>query len=558
MSLNWIEIDRILSELDLEEAHIERILQPSYDSIVLGLYKAGKTTDLLVSIAHGACRIHSLYSTPPKPDRPLRFQECLKSRIRGGRIESVRQLGTERVIRFDITVRRTEAELGDGKVYKVIGAFARDKAHGEASALAAAKAATAATRAAAAGAVGATAGSATAIEPGAVPGGSGTAVDSELRRYRLYARLWSGAGNFVLVDEDGLVVDSLARRPGRGEVSGSPCRIEEALAAQAAEGKSGPRKELSARELPPLEDRPDGGCFNERIEAFYSAHAGELSRDKLLETARERFAKRKRALEARIAELEARAAEYRGADRFRELGDILMANPAARPSGRLLECEDFFRGGSVAIEVDASKSAVENAKSYYERYRKANAGLADVEAELAASRDSLEAEAAELARLEALDEPLLIARALQKGGTVRSGQDRKKPYPGLSLERNGWTILIGRSAKENDELLRHHVRGSDLWMHARDYAGSYVFVKARAGKSFPLDIMLDAGNLAIYYSKGRANGGGELYYTLAKYLRRAKDGPKGLVLPSNEKNLHVNLEEARLRELRALMGDDQA
>jgi len=548
MSLNWIEIDRILSELDLEDAHIERILQPSYDSMVLGLYKAGKTTDLLVSIAHGACRIHSLSSTPPKPDRPLRFQECLRSRIRGGRIEAVRQLGTERVIRFDITVRRTEAESGDARVYKVIGAFARDRAHGEASALAAARAA-----AGAAGAAGAATNAAGAPgqEPEAGP-------DPELRRYRLYARLWSGAGNCVLVDEDGLVVDSLARRPGRGEVSGSPCRIEEDLAAQAAEGRSGPRRELAARELPPLEDRPEGGSFNERIEAFYAAHAGELSRDKLLETARERFAKRKRALEARIAELEARAAEYRGADRFRELGDILMANPAARPTGKLLECEDFFRGGSVAIEVDASKSAVENARAYYERYRKASAGLADVESELAASRVSLEAEAAELARLEALDEPLLIARALQKGGTVRSGQDRKKPYPGLSLERNGWTILIGRSAKENDELLRRHVRGSDLWMHARDYAGSYVFVKARAGKSFPLDIMLDAGNLAIYYSKGRANGGGELYYTLAKHLRRAKDGPKGLVLPSNEKNLHVNLEEARLRELRALMGDDQA
>jgi predicted ribosome quality control (RQC) complex YloA/Tae2 family protein len=547
MSLNWIEIDRILSELDLEDAHIERILQPSYDSIVLGLYKAGKTTDLLVSIAHGACRIHSLYNAPPKPDRPLRFQECLKSRIRGGRIESVRQLGTERVIRFDITVRRTEAESGDGKVYKVIGAFARDRAHGEASALAAARAASASAAPAAAAATAAAM---------AEPSTAEAAADPELRRYRLYARLWSGAGNCVLVDEDGLVVDSLARRPGRGEVSGNPCRIEEGLAAQAAEGKAGPRKELSARELPPLEDRPEGGNFNERIEAFYAAHAGELSRDKLLETARERFAKRKRALESRIAELEARAAEYRDADRFRELGDILMANQGTKPSGKLLECDDFFRGGSVAIEVDASKSVVDNARVYYERYRKANTGLADVEAELAASRASLEAEAAELARLESLDEPLLIARALQKGGTVRSGQDRKKPYPGLSLERNGWTILVGRSAKENDELLRHHVRGSDLWMHARDYAGSYVFVKARAGKSFPLDIMLDAGNLAIYYSKGRANGGGELYYTLAKHLRRAKDGPKGLVLPANEKNLHVNLEEDRLRELRALMGDD--
>lgn len=179
-----------------------------------------------------------------------------------------------------------------------------------------------------------------------------------------------------------------------------------------------------------------------------------------------------------------------------------------------------------------------------------------MEAELAAAKASLEAEAAGLADLEAIEEPLLIARALSKGGTSRQEKDRKKPYPGLSLERNGWTILVGRSAKENDELLRRHVRGHDLWMHARDFAGSYVFVKAQAGKSFPLDIMLDAGNLALYYSKGRANGGGELYYTQAKYLRRAKDGPKGLVIPTQEKNLHVNLDEERLRALKALMGEE--
>lgn len=523
MSLNWKEIDLILSELDLEGAHIERILQPSFDSIVLGLYKAGKETNLLVSIAHGACRIHALSSPPPKPPRPLRFQECLKSRIRGGRIESALQLGDERVIRFEVSVNRVEAESEGATVYKPLGSFAKDKAYGETT---------------------------------AGPGRDASLKEGEgeggLRHYRLYARLWSGAGNLVLVDEEGKVVDALARRPGRGEVSGESSSLEEELAS----GGKAPGRSFEIRDLPALEGRENGGSFNEKVEAHYAAKGGELSREKLLEAAHERFEKRRRSLEAKMAELEARASEFREADRFRELGDILMANQGMTIAGKFLDCEDFFRGGQVAIAVTAGKSVLENARAYYERYRKASSGLAEVEAELEAARGSLAAEAAELARIEAMGEPLLIARALGKGGTVRSDQNRKRPYPGLSLERNGWTILVGRSAKENDELLRRHVRGSDLWMHARDYAGSYVFVKAKAGKSFPLEILLDAGNLAIYYSKGRANGGGELYYTMVKHLRRAKDGPKGLVLPSQEKNLHVNLDERRLSELKALIGEE--
>jgi len=524
MSLNHREIDLVLGGLELEGAKVEKVLQPSYDSVVLRLYRSGTDLDLLISIAHGACRLHALSRPAPKPERPLRFQECLKSRIRGANIVRVAQLGNERIVRFDLEVIRVDSEGGKATVYKPLG----PEAHKE------------------------------------IKGGSGP----ELHRYRLYARLWSGAGNIILAEEDAQgtwrTVDAMARRPAKGEVSGEVCSIEEDLAEDrerrlaraAAEGKDPVAKVFEPRSFPPVEGLADGGSYNRRIEAAYAASGGGLSRDSLIEAAREKHARRSRVLEARIAELEAKAGEFRDAGRLRELGDLLMASQGLAASGKFLDCEDFYRGGRVAVEIDPSHTVIANAQAYYERYRKAGSGLAELEAEIASTRASLASEDAELSRLESIKEPLLIARALAKGGTARTEANKARSYPGLSLERRGWTILVGRSAKENDELLRRHVRGSDLWMHARDYSGSYVFVKAKAGKSFPLDILVDAGNLAIYYSKGRANGGGELYYTLVKHLRRAKDGPKGLVLPSQEKNLHVNLDETILRELRNLMGGD--
>ena len=88
-----------------------------------------------------------------------------------------------------------------------------------------------------------------------------------------------------------------------------------------------------------------------------------------------------------------------------------------------------------------------------------------------------------------------------------------------------------------------------MWLHARDYAGGYVFVKCQKNKSIPLEILLYAGNLAIYHSKARKNGSADLYYTQVKYLRRAKNGPKGLVIPTQEKNLFCKIDEAKLRRL---------
>ena len=108
---------------------------------------------------------------------------------------------------------------------------------------------------------------------------------------------------------------------------------------------------------------------------------------------------------------------------------------------------------------------------------------------------------------------------------------------------------MGRTATENDELLRHHVKGQDMWLHARDYAGGYVFIKNRPGKTIPLDILLDAGNLALYHSKARKSQKADLYYSQVKYLRRAKNGPKGLVIPTQEKNLFIEMDKDRLKKI---------
>jgi predicted ribosome quality control (RQC) complex YloA/Tae2 family protein len=73
-------------------------------------------------------------------------------------------------------------------------------------------------------------------------------------------------------------------------------------------------------------------------------------------------------------------------------------------------------------------------------------------------------------------------------------------------------------------------------------------VKAQS-RNIPLDTMLDAANLAIFYSKARNSGQGDVYYTQVKYLRRTKNGKPGTVIPTSEKNLFVYLDPKRLERL---------
>jgi predicted ribosome quality control (RQC) complex YloA/Tae2 family protein len=291
--------------------------------------------------------------------------------------------------------------------------------------------------------------------------------------------------------------------------------------------------------------------FNEKIDAFYAEHGGQVSLESLREQARKRYEGQMGRLGASLEKLRAKEADFAAAGQLKQYGDIILANMGMiKPKDSWLEAEDFYAGGTIRIPLDPQKTAAAQAEHYYEQYRKAKNGLADIQGEIKAGETELAELEKTLGRLLEENNPLSLLKLLKTGGvkaTPALGRDKKRP--GLSFRRKDWLIIVGRDAAENDALLRRHVKGNDLWLHVRDYPGSYVFIKQRSGKSVPLDILLDAGNLAIFYSKGRNNGEGDLFYTPVKYLRRAKDAPKGTVLPAHEKNLHVKVEEKRLKEL---------
>jgi predicted ribosome quality control (RQC) complex YloA/Tae2 family protein len=363
-------------------------------------------------------------------------------------------------------------------------------------------------------------------------------------RFQLYIRLWSNAANFIVTDENGTVLDAMRRLPKKGEVSGG--RYDPPPLPDPQSPIPDPRYTIR--------DLPGDNTFNKKIDVFYAESGGALSLEALREQVRRNCEGSIGRITAALEKLRAKADEFASADRLREYGDIILANAAAvKPGDEWLEAGNFFAtdtGETVRIKLDPRKTPAAQAEHYYEQYRKAKKGLADIQTEIENGEKELREVEERLALLLREENPLVLAKLLKTGNRPFSpAVEKDKKRPGLSFRRGEWLIIVGRDASENDALLRRHVKGNDLWLHARDFPGSYVFIKQRAGKTFPLEILLDAGNLAIFYSKGRNNGEGDLFYTPVKYLRRAKNGPKGLVIPTQEKNLHVKVDTQRLKEL---------
>ena len=367
-------------------------------------------------------------------------------------------------------------------------------------------------------------------------------VSTWQQKYYIYIRLWSGAANVIVTDEEGTIQDCMYRRPKRNEVTGAKFSVIEKEASE--EEKAAALERFPIRTFDSSID--ESLSFNKKIDLYYSEHASVLSRESLLAQAEKWYNVKHSKMEGALKKLLDKQKQFESADRLKHTGDLILSF-GSQAQGSSLDCIDYETNEQVHIHLDPKKSIQENAAIYYEQYKKAVSGMEDLQHDIELSKRNIAALDEEYNAILKQKNVIKIEQMLRHDTTPK--QKTEKPHAGLHYEVDGWTIIVGRTANENDDLLRHTVKGSDMWLHARDYAGGYVFIKAQKNKTVPLEILLYAGNLAVYHSKARRNGQADLYYTQVKYLRRAKNGPKGLVLPTQEKNLLIKLDEKKLRRL---------
>lgn len=504
MSLNCNEIDLILSELNLSGTFIQDVVQPNFDSLALYTFKPGSAKTVFISLAGGSCRINETRRKITKNEKPLRFNEMLKSKIKGARIKSVKQISKQRIVKFELE--------------KAGAIYVMPQAQAHAAKKAKAK------------------------------------ENDEDEFYSLYVRLWSNAANIFLCDKDDVILDSFFRRPAKDEIKGTKFAVPEEKILTEDEIKN-LEKKFPARSFDEItenyaKNNPDfpNLTFNQKVDIFYSENAENSSLESLLEQAEKWFNSHKSRQTAALERLEEKRKSFLNASQYKHQGDLILSFAhLIDGKSNFLECEDYETKNKIRIKINPKKSAQENAADFYELYKKQTSGLEDLEFDISQAKKAIENLDKEYEKLKSEKNPVKLEQILRKAQKPK--QQEKKSHPGLDFEIDGWYILVGRDATENDELLRHYVKGQDMWFHVRDYSGGYVFVKNRPGKTIPLEIMLYAGNLAVYYSKARKNGSADLYYTQVKHLRRAKNGPKGLVLPSNEKNLFIKLDENKIRKL---------
>ena len=555
----------------LTGARIDKVQQPTRDSLLLSVYTHLGARRLLISAAGSGARLNFTEEKYENPDKPPMFCMLMRKHLTGARIDSLTQPEWERIAVMDITARdELGVECRRSLVIEMMGRAAniilcdadmriidclRRVDFGEEAyrrllpgmlykfPQRPEKPCFFTTPAAERAAL--CAGAPRDAEP------SSWLLDTFSALSPLTAReLAHRAGGYERLPE---AMDALDESVRAGELAPTLVRVD---------GKAKDFTFMSITQYGP-------GTVNERFESFSAlldAFYAQRERAERMRRAAHDTVKAVRTLRDRTArKLAAQREELKksaGREELRRRGDLITANLwRAQKGARELECEDYYTEGCpvVKLKLDPLKTPQQNAAQAYKEYRKAETAEKHLTALIDAAEkqlDYLESVLDTLNRAESERDVQEIRAELTASGVLkapRGGAKQRKIKPAGPMRfvsSTGYEILVGRNNSQNDELTTKLARRTDIWLHTQHVHGSHVIIRCMDTEPDEQTIA-EAASLAAYYSEGREAGKLPVDYCQVRRVKKPSGSLPGKVIYTDYKTILAEADPALVERLKA-------
>lgn len=224
-------------------------------------------------------------------------------------------------------------------------------------------------------------------------------------------------------------------------------------------------------------------------------------------------------------------------DKYKVYGELLNTyGYGVKQGAKELTCDNYYTGETITIPLDPTKSPLENAQKYFDKYgklKRTEEALSIQATDTKKEIDHLESIAASIdialkeADLTQIKEEMVDFGYIRRKGPKKKVKITSKPLHFLSSE--GYDIYVGKNNYQNDELTFKFATGADWWFHAKKMPGSHVIVKSK-GTELPDSVFEEAAALAAYYSSGRDMGKVEIDYVIKKEVKKPSGAAPGFVV----------------------------
>jgi len=568
-----VAFDGIVTRAVAQELHrlvggrISKIHQPHHSDIVLQVRTQGENVKLLLSANPTYPRIHVTTEEFTNPLEAPMFCMLLRKHCEGGMIESIEQVGMERIIHIDV---RTRDELGDTTVRRIImevmgkhsNIILVDPASGMIldSAMHVTLAISQYRQ----------------VIPGrpyVSPPGQNKRDLFEVDKMAFITSLdWNtGRLDKQIVDAytgvSPLLAKEIVHRAGlatRDSLWDAFSAIREDLLAQrytpmivtTREKSFFHVVELTHLEAEALTPYP---TVQACLQAYYE---GKALRDTVKQRAHDliRFVTGERNKnEKKIEKLLQTLEDARDAEQFRLYGEMITANMHQIKRGdKELVTVNWYdeAGGTITIPLDPLKTPSENLQAYYKRYNKAKNSIQVVNEQVEQARTEILYLDGLLGQLEhaSLQEAEEIREELVEQGYMRDRKKRgmrKKKDTKPALEKytssDGTEILVGKNNKQNEYLTNKLASPQDTWLHTKDIPGSHVVIRSR---QYSEQTLLEAANLAAFFSRAQQGSQVPVDYTLVKHVKKPSGSKPGFCIYEQQKTVFVTPDEALIHRLK--------
>lgn len=344
----------------------------------------------------------------------------------------------------------------------------------------------------------------------------------------LIAQLTGRSANLLLANGEGRIMQALRPTERIGELYGAPHSVKP-----------------HADQESPLLDQIRSGKFSSSSEAadeYFTTLISETARAARIKAARADLHRKISQQQRLLIRLQDDLQSHAGADREKMIGDLLLANLAtAKRKGNRVTVIDYFSedAAPLEVEIDENASLQEEATRRFKAYARSKRAAEQIESRLTIVKGEIVKLEETLSRFES--NPESAGDLSPRPEPPRKSKPASPRIPGTRryVSTDGWEILVGRTSQDNDFLTFKIARPNDLWLHAADYGGSHVVVRNATRKETPHRTLIEAAQLAAYFSQAKSNPQVDVHYTQRKFISKPKGAKPGLVRLQRFKNITV-------------------
>jgi len=267
----------------------------------------------------------------------------------------------------------------------------------------------------------------------------------------------------------------------------------------------------------------------------------------------------------KINDCQKKLEEVKNCEKYKISGELIKANLSSIKRGdREIITINYYspQQENITIPLNNKLTPLENARLYFKKYRKTKDSFQIIFEQLKNHR----LKHAQLTELQKLYEQAInslpnlhkIYNNLTKLGWVKKAaaplkkvkKETNRLQPAKYISKDGWEIYVGKNNLQNDFLTFKLASGNDTWLHVKNIQGSHIIIKNKGSKqSLPLDTLIQASNLAAYFSKAKKDNKVLVDYTFKKYVKKPKNAKPGMAIYSQEKSLWIKIDPEEIRSM---------